>query len=124
MLNKIIIVCLLLTLFILFVTYFKYVKMKQHFYLGSPPHVRERHELVCVGNIRFGITPACAGKTYGLPTCGTCATGSPPHVRERQIPWLYRLYVHRITPACAGKTVAAFKNGVWFQDHPRMCGKD
>lgn len=33
MLNKIIIVCLLLTLFILFVTYFKYVKMKQHFYL-------------------------------------------------------------------------------------------
>lgn len=33
MINKIIIVCLLLTLFLLFVSYFKYVKMKQHFYL-------------------------------------------------------------------------------------------
>lgn len=33
MVNKIIIACLLLTLFLLFVTYFKYVKMKQHFYL-------------------------------------------------------------------------------------------
>lgn len=33
MVNKIIIACLLLTLFLLFVSYFKYVKMKQHFYL-------------------------------------------------------------------------------------------
>ena len=33
MMNKIIIACLLLTLFLLFVSYFKYVKMKKHFYL-------------------------------------------------------------------------------------------
>ena len=33
MMNKIIIACLLFSLFLLFVSYFKYVKMKQHFYL-------------------------------------------------------------------------------------------
>ena len=31
---------------------------------GSPPHVRER-QVVCVhGPLAFGITPACAGKTF------------------------------------------------------------
>ena len=33
MMNKIIIACLLLSLFLLFVSYFKYVQMKKHFYL-------------------------------------------------------------------------------------------
>ena len=77
---------------------------KMHGTLGSPPHVRERHEGTAERLCEFRITPACAGKTNGgfvsvdqdkdhPRMCGKDVTnyhwfkkssGSPPHVRERR----------------------------------------
>ena len=35
--------------------------------LGSPPHVRERQQMLSTRTIWLRITPACAGKTYIVP---------------------------------------------------------
>ena len=73
--------------------------------IGSPPHVRERHDFGSDTVIKARITPACAGKTHlddfalhinedHPRMCGKdfsyCYSlylllGSPPHVRERPI---------------------------------------
>ena len=111
---------------------------------GSPPHVRERHFHMIIMRWRDGITPACAGKTYGSlfrfvggkdhpRMCGKDSEkwlrlhgmiGSPPHVRER-LPHDFILVLRlRITPACAGKTVIFRICVKSMGDHPRMCGKD
>ena len=72
---------------------------------GSPPLVRERHNILLTNTLTTGITPARAGKTASTCTrlassrdhprsCGKDAhryktaagrTGSPPLVRERQL---------------------------------------
>ena len=92
---------------------------------GSPPRVREgpRQPFVRLGD--FGITPACAGRTFLTfsatshsgdhpRVCGKdCSvrihmnyqSGSPPRVREG-LSTKYRSSVaRRITPACAGRTL-------------------
>ena len=96
-------------------------------WLGSPPRVREKRQAPCFGLVRFGITPACAGKTLvDVPdseivwdhprVCGkncivqvaqVIGQGSPPRVREKQKPCKLELVLHGITPACAGKTTVS-----------------
>ena len=111
---------------------------------GSPPHVRERRSMRRWILNAVGITPACAGKTMSSSPCleytrdhpRMCGkdqlkvrpllipTGSPPHVRERPCSDPTILTRPRITPACAGKTQAYQQHSRYYQDHPRMCGKD
>ena len=92
--------------------------------VGSPPRVREKHRMFHVDCLGQRITPACAGKTWSLPSClsaiqdhprvcgknlGTSLTligtqGSPPRVREKPEEDFLIFATDRITPACAGKT--------------------
>ena len=93
--------------------------------VGSPPRVREKHRQTANLLVLFGITPACAGKTYlyrllslgcqdHTRVCGKnnigmtdkdLDTGSPPRVREKQPSLKSTTVLFRITPACAGKTI-------------------
>ena len=72
-------------------------------FIGSPPRVREKEHVLHTDVQLAGITPACAGKSHGLPTaaqggwdhprvCGEkprefrqlhAIPGSPPHVRGK-----------------------------------------
>ena len=92
--------------------------------VGSPPHVRERQNTRSFNGTAYGITPACAGKTffesifpnfmeYHPRMCGKDLkqmgknvemSGSPPHVRERHMVSHIQSINAGITPACAGKT--------------------
>ena len=110
---------------------------------GSPPHVREIHQLKSILMDIKRITPACAGNTHihfvrqnhfrdHPRMCGkyrktkfSCITsrGSPPHVREILTLGTFVPPWNRITPACAGNTCLHKKQQQWGQDHPRMCGK-
>ena len=94
------------------------------FSVGSPPLVRERHNIKIIKSFYLGITPARAGKTqmrlYCLLTrrdhprsCGKDIVsfrfiiqppGSPPLVRERLHIGDVNYPQSRITPARAGKT--------------------
>ena len=70
---------------------------------GSPPRVRGKEELIAVDKLNDGITPACAGKSFGaaaksidsrdhprvcgeklyVDTLGFLKVGSPPRVRGK-----------------------------------------
>ena len=90
-----------------------------------------------------GITPACAGKSFGLlvpmhrtqdhpRVCGekvwalvraVMALGSPPHVRGKVHLTGAVVVGGGITPAYAGKRQMARKAGRTKPDHPRVCGE-
>ena len=111
---------------------------------GSPPRVREELRLAIRRIQRWGITPACAGRTYRLPShsaerkdhprvCGKNVNsghgyipreGSPPRVREELLGVLPDPLEVGITPACAGRTVKPEINALYVRDHPRVCGKN
>ena len=110
---------------------------------GSPPRVREKHDIATFFNYYHGITPACAGKANmsrfifavsrdhprmcgkNVPSVFISLTsvGSPPRVREKH--WVIVLVCPftRITPACAGKALILFFVNLTIWDHPRVCGK-
>ena len=111
---------------------------------GSPPHARGRQPMTSALRLRWGITPACAGKTP-TPTNPTqpspdhprmrgedpttipvwlSPAGSPPHARGRLSPFLKDYQLKRITPACAGKTGSSAAWMALRTDHPRMRGED
>ena len=111
---------------------------------GSPPRVRGKPHVECMGNSAGRITPACAGKTKGNPwakgnikdhprVCGENKSakstklpisGSPPRVRGKlQRAPVLNLF-HRITPACAGKTADSIGHTYTAEDHPRVCGEN
>ena len=110
---------------------------------GSPPHVRGKgcDFPGCVG--AQGITPACAGKSFGFqyikdfmgdhprmcgekefwPSPPTGSTGSPPHVRGKAFARAALIVSSGITPACAGKSCFLLSFVHIYEDHPRMCGE-
>ena len=110
---------------------------------GSPPRVRGKGVDRKIALLRYGITPACAGKRTGAEACGGCSwdhprvcgekfihsslrygrLGSPPRVRGKDYDSARIRCQLGITPACAGKSAnPAFK--IWvFRDHPRVCGE-
>ena len=111
---------------------------------GSPPHARGRQPMTSALRLRWGITPACAGKTP-TPTNPTqpspdhprmrgedpttipvwlSPAGSPPHARGRQLGRDLGSVGARITPACAGKTAQRVYREIEASDHPRMRGED
>ncbi len=111
---------------------------------GSPPRVRGKLHLLAEALCRFGITPACAGKTVHGPdnefawrdhprVCGEntllfqslrVQMGSPPRVRGKPINPLSSPATVGITPACAGKTFQAVYKQEPDRDHPRVCGEN
>ena len=105
--------------------------------------MRERQRYL-EGHIPFyRITPAHAGKTsrkcridwfcWDHPrACGKDSSssihslslmGSPPRMRERPILALCCVSERGITPAHAGKTALYRSSALFFEDHPRACGK-
>ena len=90
-----------------------------------------------------GITPACAGKSFGFPSsrlvgwdhprvCGEKCfplsdqqrfEGSPPRVRGKVVHGRGKVGPRRITPACAGKSCYFFSTHTKSPDHPRVCGE-
>ena len=111
--------------------------------VGSPPRVRGKGKVSSAFGSAFGITPACAGKSFQGSTvrfagwdhprvCGekknaslffVKLTGSPPRVRGKGSRKPERELDAGITPACAGKSspVLIIIPGTW--DHPRVCGE-
>ena len=122
----------------------KYDKRYANLWKGSPPHARGRRgqQYVRVRPVR--ITPACAGKTWGMLEKGEVdgdhprmrgedlvrvpklarKLGSPPHARGRPAGQPPPLKHQRITPACAGKTGILTRRPACPWDHPRMRGED
>ena len=111
---------------------------------GSPPHTRERPIRRTHNVYNPGITPAYAGKTIlrlwtdrlhqdhprirGKDVTKlsllVASTGSPPHTRERPTISVFSPFLIRITPAYAGKTLLFFFVALFYEDHPRIRGKD
>ena len=111
---------------------------------GSPPRVRGKGENRRAKNLKFRITPACAGKSKSGTTwtcsatdhprvCGEKSTrriflkesfGSPPRVRGKVDVTVGTPERLRITPACAGKTPSLPLPEWEAGDHPRVCGEN
>ena len=110
---------------------------------GSPPRVRGEAGAAAQYVAKYGITPACAGRSLQeKPTTATngdhprvCgekisfglrinrAQGSPPRVRgEDTMPEQLR-FRHGITPACAGRRLCNAASCRLVEDHPRVCGE-
>ena len=90
------------------------------------------------------ITPAHAGKTFGITkitglesdhprACGENASnainsavgfGSPPRMRGKPSHLLFSSRSRRITPAHAGKTGGSVRSCLSISDHPRACGEN
>ena len=51
-----------------------------------------------------GITPAYAGKSFGVSKVQQHIAGSPPPMRGKEQIEILREFTHRITPAYAGKS--------------------
>ena len=111
---------------------------------GSSPRVRGKRPRRALPLWRYGLIPACAGKTTIRPSacialsahprvCGenrnsngmsSPACGSSPRVRGK----LDRLSMlrgrQRLIPACAGKTISALFSYFFRWAHPRVCGEN
>ena len=94
--------------------------------------------------IRYGITPAYAGKTHFCHNfdrigqdhprvCGEnkggdklckLGTGSPPRMRGKLVGNAVFVPPVRITPAYAGKTCSFLFVECLYKDHPRVCGEN
>ena len=111
---------------------------------GIPPRVRGKFENRLEIAVHDRIIPACAGKTYSVPSkslantdhprvCGEngvtvppsgIAMGSPPRVRGKCcVPYSHRP-IRGITPACAGKIKDTIRQEQPRKDHPRVCGEN
>ena len=111
---------------------------------GSPPRMRGRAVTADFLLLKFGITPAYAGKSHpATPTTsggrdhprvcgeelsaggGICAgLGSPPRMRGRASgSWKYFCAIG-ITPAYAGKSSPSQPFSSACRDHPRVCGEE
>ena len=91
--------------------------------LGSPPRVRGKERNVPLVRIRWGITPACAGKSSGM-LVRDFAIGDHPRVcGEKPVSCKTEIRQEGITPACAGKSGLYAYQMDELQDHPRVCGE-
>ena len=80
--------------------------------LGSPPHVRGKGPCRGTGGCFWGITPACAGKSFGASSEKSDKMGSPPHVRGKVHLTGAVVVGGGITPACAGKRLKRSRSTV------------
>mgnify|MGYP003262152415 CR=1 FL=1 len=111
--------------------------------LRSPPRMRGKVHQRSAKIQRYGITPACAGKSMYRTTetpwsrdhprvCGekpndaarlSGFAGSPPRVRGKGLLQVFVSKPFGITPACAGKSRIPSNAPTRFGDHPRVCGE-
>ena len=70
-----------------------------------------------------GITPAYAGKSYGITEVYDNKKGSPPPMRGKGYVWRLKGTFSRITPAYAGKSSRSVGTKSISKDHPRLCGE-
>ena len=111
--------------------------------LGSSPRVRGTLIRISDQPSVLGIIPACAGNTtrraaprwrwWDHPrVCGEHSpvfetlgnhVGSSPRVRGTPAPAEANLFDPGIIPACAGNTLIPRRAGLFFWDHPRVCGE-
>ena len=75
------------------------------------------------GQLRFGITPAYAGKRCWTRTVTRCIGDHPRLCGEKSMILIVTVIYARITPAYAGKSFICQANAGGFQDHPRLCGE-
>ena len=102
----------------------KCVGSSPHENAGSPPRVREGHNVFIATNHTVRITPACAGRTVVVEDAAV-VVGDHPRVCGKDYAGANLLVVRkRITPACAGRTLCRLLTTRWSWDHPRVCGKD
>ena len=112
--------------------------------IGSPPRMRGKLRLFVNDSDGIRITPAHAGKTFGITkitglesdhprACGENASnaiksavgfGSPPRMRGKLFYQATYIFPRRITPAHAGKTSALWMIKRSSSDHPRACGEN
>ena len=118
-------------------------KQKSHERSGSPPRVRGKVRPYEKQRNRYGITPACAGKSGSAfvasfsmrdhpRVCGEklkfiaavfSMWGSPPRVRGKEHLSEKARSQRGITPACAGKRFSTYFSTFPHWDHPRVCGE-
>ena len=111
---------------------------------GSSPHARGKPASYGDFLFRFGLIPACAGKTthVGCPVCGAWAhprmrgenkapktgsrssRGSSPHARGKRRVSAAQSFRMRLIPACAGKTGGSCDQWRRRGAHPRMRGEN
>ena len=111
---------------------------------GSPPRMRGKQVFYKESDLVGRITPAHAGKTFGITkitglesdhprACGENASnainsavgfGSPPRMRGKPSHLLFSSRSRRITPAHAGKTGGSVRSCLSISDHPRACGEN
>ena len=72
---------------------------------------------------KWGITPACAGKSIINQTIHYHTCGSPPRMRGKEPFAKMSLKPGRITPAYAGKSTSLSATKWQKKDHPRVCGE-
>ena len=110
---------------------------------GSPPRGRGKDYSNCSKKLRFGITPAWAGKSRSVPSpAGSYEDhprvggekvrhpntqapelGSPPRGRGKALVCSVEPNATRITPAWAGKSYHARYMVLVIWDHPRVGGE-
>ena len=110
---------------------------------GSPPRMRGKAVYNRIIQLRVGITPAYAGKSYNHientaamkdhpRVCGEKASaagsplavsGSPPRMRGKVRPYEKQRNRYGITPAYAGKSQPPQSPQSESRDHPRVCGE-
>ncbi len=91
---------------------------------GSSPHARGKHSPLRLCGTRYGLIPACAGKTR-IRGRLTCWRRAHPRMRgENHGRNPDRNHHEGLIPACAGKT--AWRNNLSRQHraHPRMRGEN
>ena len=112
--------------------------------IGSPPLARGKRCRKTACTYRYGITPACAGKTRSCAHCIAAEEdhprlrgenlssvflkkvieGAPPLARGKPAPIRSMIGHERITPACAGKTSFSGMFQRRIRDHPRLRGEN
>ena len=110
---------------------------------GSPPRMRGKVEDPLLDCPKCGITPAYAGKSFGISVgigvlldhprvCGEKALrflrprqrqGSPPRMRGKDYEKDLKTKERGITPAYAGKSLLTRNIIKTYRDHPRVCGE-
>ena len=110
---------------------------------GSPPRGRGKGVDRKIALLRYGITPAWAGKRlspvtpYNPPSDhprmggekpflfygGSSDSGSPPHGRGKGLGLAVNVLGDGITPAWAGKRLPPCRAGGTCRDHPRVGGE-
>ena len=69
------------------------------------------------------ITPAYAGKSKLAKFEDETGMGSPPRMRGKGNTDVQERTTDRITPAYAGKSLCNIPEGLFREDHPRVCGE-